>query len=98
MDKDKIAGSIKEVKGAVKETVGKAVGDAKMQAEGKTEKAVGKIRTLSAASRTRRRSRKKSPFPRRHPWHHMAGPPFRSAPVAVCRCRVRGLARPLALQ
>jgi uncharacterized protein YjbJ (UPF0337 family) len=43
MDKNRVAGSIKEVKGAVKETVGKAVGDAKMQTDGKTEKAVGKI-------------------------------------------------------
>ena len=43
MDKNRVAGSIKEVKGAVKETVGKVVGDAKMQTDGKTEKAVGKI-------------------------------------------------------
>ncbi len=35
MDKDRIEGSAKQVKGAVKETIGKVVGDAKLEAEGK---------------------------------------------------------------
>ncbi len=43
MDKNKVAGSIKEIKGAAKEAVGKAIGDAKLQSDGKTDKAVGKI-------------------------------------------------------
>lgn len=43
MDKNRIQGSIKEVKGAAKETIGKVVGDAKLEAEGKTERAAGKI-------------------------------------------------------
>jgi uncharacterized protein YjbJ (UPF0337 family) len=43
MDKNRIAGSIKEVKGAAKEAVGKAIGDAKLRNDGKTDKAVGKI-------------------------------------------------------
>ena len=43
MDKNRIAGSIKEVKGAAKEAVGRAIGDAKLQNDGKTDKAVGKI-------------------------------------------------------
>ena len=43
MDKNKVAGSIKEIRGAAKEAVGKAIGDAKLQNDGKTEKAVGKI-------------------------------------------------------
>ncbi len=43
MDKNRIEGSIKEVKGAAKEAIGKVVGDAKLQSDGKTEKAVGKI-------------------------------------------------------
>jgi uncharacterized protein YjbJ (UPF0337 family) len=43
MDKNKIAGSTKEVTGAAKETVGKVIGDAKLQSDGKTEKAVGKL-------------------------------------------------------
>ena len=42
MDKDRIAGSAKEAKGAIKETVGKALGDAKLQADGKSDKAEGK--------------------------------------------------------
>ena len=43
MDKNRIAGSVKEVMGAAKEAVGKVVGDAKLQSDGKAEKAVGKI-------------------------------------------------------
>jgi uncharacterized protein YjbJ (UPF0337 family) len=43
MDKNRIAGSIEEVKGAAKEAIGKAVGDAKLQNDGKVDKAVGKI-------------------------------------------------------
>jgi len=43
MDKDRIAGSAKVVKGSVKEAAGKLVGDAKLQAEGKADKAAGKV-------------------------------------------------------
>ncbi len=43
MDKNRVAGSIKEVKGAAKEAIGKAVGDAKLQSDGEADKAVGKI-------------------------------------------------------
>ena len=43
MDKNRVAGSIKEIKGAAEEAVGKAIGDAKLQNDGKTDKAVGKI-------------------------------------------------------
>ena len=43
MDKDRIAGSAKELKGAVKEAVGKAVGDTKLESEGKIDKVEGKI-------------------------------------------------------
>ena len=43
MDKNRIEGSIKEIKGAAKETVGKVVGDAKLQSEGKTDRAAGKL-------------------------------------------------------
>ena len=41
MDKDRIDGAAKQMKGAVKEGVGKAVGDAKLQGEGKADKAAG---------------------------------------------------------
>ena len=43
MDKDRIAGAAHELKGSVKETVGKATGDAKLQSDGKAEKVAGKI-------------------------------------------------------
>ena len=42
MDKDRIVGSAKELKGKVEQTVGKAVGDAKLEAEGKSNKVEGK--------------------------------------------------------
>jgi len=43
MDKDRIEGSAKQAKGAVKDAVGKVTGDTKLQAEGKADKAEGKI-------------------------------------------------------
>ena len=43
MDKDRIEGAAKQVKGAVEDAVGKVTGDAKMQAEGKADKAAGKV-------------------------------------------------------
>jgi uncharacterized protein YjbJ (UPF0337 family) len=46
MDKDRIAGSAKQVKGAVKEVVGKAVGDTKLESEGKADKIEGKVQNV----------------------------------------------------
>jgi len=43
MDKDRIVGSAKQVKGTVKQGVGKAVGDTKLESEGKAEKIEGKV-------------------------------------------------------
>ena len=43
MDKDRIIGTAKQAKGAVKEAAGKALGDAKLTAEGKSDKVEGKI-------------------------------------------------------
>jgi len=43
MDKDRIEGSAKQVKGAVKAVVGKLVGDSKLQTEGVAEKLEGKV-------------------------------------------------------
>ena len=43
MDKDRVAGSAKQIKGTVKELVGKATGDAKLESEGKADKVEGKI-------------------------------------------------------
>jgi uncharacterized protein YjbJ (UPF0337 family) len=43
MDKDRIVGSTKQVKGTVKQVIGKAVGDTKLQAEGLADKTEGNV-------------------------------------------------------
>ena len=43
MDKDRIKGSAEQAKGAVKEVAGKILGDKKLETEGKTHKAAGKV-------------------------------------------------------
>jgi uncharacterized protein YjbJ (UPF0337 family) len=42
MDKNRIDGIAKQVKGSVKEAIGKVTGDTRIQAEGNAEKNVGK--------------------------------------------------------
>jgi uncharacterized protein YjbJ (UPF0337 family) len=51
MDKDRIQGSAKQVKGKIKESVGKALGDSKMTVEGKEEKVDGKIQNAIGSIR-----------------------------------------------
>ncbi len=41
MDKDCIKGTAKQAKGVVKDAAGKIIGDVKMQADGKMDKAAG---------------------------------------------------------
>ena len=43
MNKDRIQGSFEQAKGKVKETAGKATGDSKLEAEGKTQQVAGKV-------------------------------------------------------
>ena len=43
MDKDRMIGSAKVVKGKIKEAVGKAVGDVKLKSEGKADKIEGEV-------------------------------------------------------
>lgn len=43
MDKDRVEGVGKQIKGAVKDVAGKVTGDTKLQAEGKADKAEGKV-------------------------------------------------------
>jgi uncharacterized protein YjbJ (UPF0337 family) len=43
MDKHWIKGNIRQVRGAVKELAGKATGDRKLRAQGRVEKARGKV-------------------------------------------------------
>jgi uncharacterized protein YjbJ (UPF0337 family) len=47
MDKDRIEGSAHQAKGAVKEAAGKVTGDAKLEAEGKSEKVAGKVQNAA---------------------------------------------------
>jgi hypothetical protein len=67
MDKDRIAGSAKEIKGAVKQVVGKAVGDAKLQSEGKADKRI-RSRTPSAASKMHSRGNRLDSTPSKSQW------------------------------
>jgi len=43
MDKDRVEGIARQVKGTVKEAAGKVTGDAKLEAEGKADKVAGKV-------------------------------------------------------
>jgi uncharacterized protein YjbJ (UPF0337 family) len=43
MDKDRIEGVAHQVKGSIKEAIGKVTGDTKTEAEGKVEKTGGKV-------------------------------------------------------
>jgi uncharacterized protein YjbJ (UPF0337 family) len=45
MDKDRIEGAAKQVKGTIKEAIGKVTGDVKIEAEGVAEKAAGKLQS-----------------------------------------------------
>jgi len=49
MDKDRIEGSAKQMKGAVKDAAGKLTGDAKLQAEGKADKMAGKVQNIAGS-------------------------------------------------
>lgn len=51
MDKDRLEGSAKQAKGAVKETWGTATGDAKKEAEGKADKAEGRVQNAVGGMR-----------------------------------------------
>jgi uncharacterized protein YjbJ (UPF0337 family) len=43
MDKDRVVGSAKVIKGKVKEAAGKAIGDVKLETDGKADKIEGGI-------------------------------------------------------
>ena len=43
VDKDRIKGSAEQAKGKVKEVVGKATGDSKLEGEGKADQLKGKV-------------------------------------------------------
>jgi uncharacterized protein YjbJ (UPF0337 family) len=43
IDKDRIAGAIRSVKGSIEEVLGKVVGDDKLRSDGKADQVAGKI-------------------------------------------------------
>jgi len=47
MDKDRIEGSAKQSKGALTEAAGTVTGDAKLKAEGATDKLTGKVQNAA---------------------------------------------------
>lgn len=44
MDDDRVKGSAQNIKGKVKEGIGRAVGDSKMETEGKGDQVAGKVK------------------------------------------------------
>jgi uncharacterized protein YjbJ (UPF0337 family) len=51
MDKDRMKGMADQAKGSVKETAGKAAGDAKLKTEGKADKIKGKIENAAGSAK-----------------------------------------------
>jgi uncharacterized protein YjbJ (UPF0337 family) len=46
VNKDRIAGAAKELKGSIKETVGRATGNARLESDGKLDKVEGKVQNV----------------------------------------------------
>ena len=46
MDKDRVAGAVKQAKGMLKEAAGRATGDTKTEAKGKGERAGGRLQNM----------------------------------------------------
>lgn len=51
MDKDRVEGAAKQMKGSIKETAGKAIGDHKLQGEGAADKAEGKVQNAVGSAK-----------------------------------------------
>ena len=47
MDKDRFKGAAQKIKGSIEKTIGKITGNRKLEAEGKIDKAVGKLRSAT---------------------------------------------------
>jgi len=45
VDEDRVKGAAQQAKGSLKDAAGKIAGDPKLQAEGKADKAAGKVRS-----------------------------------------------------
>ena len=59
MDKDRVAGAAKQVKGAVKQAVGMAIGDAKLEFEGQADKVEGKVQNAIGGVKERLKTHSK---------------------------------------
>ncbi|SHI82419.1 Uncharacterized conserved protein YjbJ, UPF0337 family [Roseomonas rosea] len=51
IDKDRVEGSLKQAGGAIKENLGAAVGDKKMEAEGAAKRAEGKVQNAAGGAK-----------------------------------------------
>lgn len=51
MDKNRIEGAAKELKGTIKEAAGKLTGNKKLEAEGKIDKAAGEVQSTVGKSK-----------------------------------------------
>jgi uncharacterized protein YjbJ (UPF0337 family) len=63
MDKDRVKGMAQQHKGAVKQGVGKMLGDEKLKAEGTMDKVEGKLRNVAGSAKDAIRDADK---PKRH--------------------------------
>ncbi|MEJ0070043.1 MAG: CsbD family protein [Pseudomonadota bacterium] len=62
MDKDRVAGAGKELKGNIKEAAGKVVGDKKLETEGKIDKVAGKVQNAVGQAKGRGARRSERPL------------------------------------
>jgi uncharacterized protein YjbJ (UPF0337 family) len=51
MDKDRVVGAGKQIAGAAKQAIGELVGDAKLQADGKSDQIEGKIQNIVGSAK-----------------------------------------------
>ena len=61
MDKDRVAGAIKQAKGAAEVVVGKVIGDAKLQTDGKIDSVAGKVQNAVGGANDAIREAAKKP-------------------------------------
>lgn len=55
MDKDRVEGAAKNIKGKIKEGVGKVTGDSKTEAEGKADQVEGKVQNTVGGAKDKAR-------------------------------------------
>ena len=55
IDKDRVEGAVKQAAGAVKENVGAALGDKKMESEGAAKRAEGKVQNAYGGAKDKAR-------------------------------------------